>query len=103
MATKKEVRAAARDDLIAKRRSRTQRYIDQTENIKAKKAARIPNIAGREDRKNIRAKEGRGQKTAFRVLDSVDRGGAQVGETLRSENFGKNVGAVTQAAALAAL
>jgi hypothetical protein len=103
MATKKEVRDAARDNLIARGKSKTQRYLDQTENIKAKKEARIPNIAERQNRKNIRTREGRGQKTAFRVLDTVDRGGAQVGETLRSENFGKNVGAVTQAAALAAL
>ena len=84
MTTKKDVRSARNDAAISdiesksslrstKRGDRGQRKLNNTEDIKARKAAKIPNIKARRDNRNMRVKEGRGQRTARFVGQSINK------------------------------
>jgi hypothetical protein len=82
---------ARRADLAAIHHTMTQRVIDQTENIKQRKAARLPNIEAMRERKNLRIAQGRGLLVGSRVADSYDRSVAAGATVLTDEDFTNTV------------
>lgn len=80
-----------RADRAAIHHTMAQRVMDQTENIKERKMAKVGNIAAVRDRKNFRIAQGRGLQVGSRVADSYDRSIAAGAEVLQSENFTNTV------------
>ena len=90
-AAKVQSQIAAVNDGTVRKTNRTQRKIDQTANIKARKGEQLGNISARRANRKTRTDRGDGVKIAGRVADSYDTTVREAGQTIRDPNTSKTI------------
>jgi hypothetical protein len=93
-ATKKDLKQTKNATKAATLVTLTNRKIDQTQNIKDRKQAKLPTIGKIQDRKDIRVGRGQGMQVGAVIAGSYNHTADITGQTLVNPNLAGNIRAV---------